>query len=165
MSITKRKIKSQSTNKDTGEVHETITTQTEYIYRRPVNGYKGTYMNTLLSIVERSKMAGRLFRVLVHNVNDYNRVEVKWSSLTDDDASNISKAKKELADHDFIAKIGKAWVLNPFMVLPRYQRDCPQAQAEVQQIWRRYVESMNDWYDGIDEDAKELYGAEPKKKE
>ena len=44
MSITKRKIKSTSVNQQTGEVHETLTTHTEHMYRRPVNGYKGVYM-------------------------------------------------------------------------------------------------------------------------
>lgn len=158
MSITKRKIKSVSVNSQTGEMHETLTTQTQYNYRRPVNGYKGAYMESVLSIIERSKTAGRLFRAIVKNVDEYNIIVCKWNSLIPEDATNISKAKKELVEHGFIAKIGKSWVLNPFMVLPKYQTQAPENQSAVQQIWKRYVENMNDWYDGIDEDAKEIYG-------
>lgn len=163
MSITKRKIKGQSVNQNTGEVHEVLQTQTTYYYQRAVNGYSGAYMKKMSDIVELGKPAQRLFFAVVHNVNDYNRVEVMWNTLSNENASNISKAKKELVEHEFIAKIGKAWVLNPFVVLARYQTQAPQVQGEVQQIWRRYVEDMNDWYDGIDEDAHELYGVKKKR--
>jgi len=158
MSITKRNIKSTSINTTTGEIHETITTHTDYNYRRAINGYKGTYMVKLAEIIEVSKSSQRLFFAIVQDVNDFNRVQAKWSALIAEPATTISKAKKELEEAGFIAKIGKAWVLNPFVVLPRYQAKAPENQSAVQQIYRRYVEDMNDWYDGIDEDAKELYG-------
>lgn len=157
MSIVKRKIKSTSVNEQTGEVHETMPTQTEHVYRRPTNGYKGAYMKRVRDIIDRSKAAQRLFFALLDNVNDYNRVNIQWNKITDDTESVISKAKKELQEHNFIAKIGKAWVLNPFIVLPRYQTKSPEIQTEVQQIYRRYVENMNDYYEGIDNDAHELY--------
>lgn len=157
MSITKKKIKSTSVNEQTGEIHQTITTQTDFVYRRPIHGYKGTYMKRLSEIVHLSKTAQRLFFALTENVNEYNRVVAKWNGLIPDNASNISKAKKELLEQDFIAKIGKAYVLNPFVVLPRYQTQSPQTQTEVQLIYNRYVHDLNDWYEGIDEDASELY--------
>lgn len=158
MSITKSKIKSTSVNSVTGEVHETMTTQTYHNYRRPVNGYNGVYMKKLSDIINISKPAQRLFFEVSRNVNDYNKLVAKWNTLSSENAANISKAKKELVDQGFIAKIGKSWVLNPFVVLPKYQTQSPEVQSEVQSIYRRYVENMNDWYEGIDEDAQELYG-------
>lgn len=157
MSINKRKIKSTSINNQTGEIHETVTVQTEHVYRRPVNGYKGVYMKKLSDIVELSKSAQRLFFALVHNVDDYNKIMVKWKETLNESDATISRAKKELVTQGFIAKIGKSWVLNPFVVLPRYQTQAPELQNAVQMIYRRYVENMNDWYEGIDEDMEELY--------
>ncbi len=158
MSVTKSKIKSTSINEQTGEVHETLTTQTQYNYRRPINGYKGVYMKKMSDIVELSKSAQKLFFTVVHNVDDYNKIVCKWNQMSSEESSNLSRYKKELEKHDFIAKIGKSWVLNPFVVLPRYQTQSPEIQNEVQQMWRRYVEDMNDWYEGIDEDKLEIYG-------
>ena len=164
MGITKRKIKAQSINSATGEIHEAVFTQTEHIYKRPVNGYIGAYMKRLADIVELSKSAQRLFFALVHNVDDYNKIVVKWKDLLEESNVNISKAKKELEEHKFIARIGKAYVLNPFVVLSKYQTQAPENQSAVQMIWRRYVEDMNDWYEEIDTDAKELYGITVKPK-
>jgi hypothetical protein len=158
MSITKRKIKSTSVNQQTGEVHETLTTQTDHIYRRPTNGYKGVYMKKMSDIVELTKPAQKLFFAIVHNVDDYNKVTAKWNTLSEAESSNLSRYKKELVTHGFLAKIGKSWVLNPFVVLPRYQTQAPELQSAVQMMYRRYVEDMNDWYEGIDEDKEELYG-------
>jgi hypothetical protein len=164
MSITKRKIKAQSINNVTGEIHEAVYTQTEHIYKRPVNGYIGAYMKRLADIVDVSKSAQRLFFALVHKVDDYNKVIAKWKDLLDESDANISKAKKELEEHKFIARIGKSYVLNPFVVLSKYQTQAPENQGAVQMIWRRYVEDMNDWYEDIDDDAKELYGVAIKPK-
>lgn len=158
MRLAKRKVKSTSVNGITGEVHETLTTQNDHIYRRPVNGYKGAYMKKMSDIVDISKSAQRLFFAIVHDVDDYNKVMSKWNKISTESTVNISKAKKELEENEFIAKIGKSWVLNPFVVLPRYQTQAPELQNAVQQIYRRYVEDMNDWYEGIDVDAQELYG-------
>lgn len=158
MSITKRKIKSTSVNVQTGEIHETLTTQTEHMYRRPVNGYKGTYMKKMSDIVELSKPAQRLFFAVVQNVDDYNKIVAKWNKMSNEESSNLSRYKKELVTHEFIAKLGKSWVLNPFVVLPRYQTQAPELQNAIQMIYRRYVENMNDFYEGIDEDKEELYG-------
>ena len=163
MGIAKRKIKSTSVNQTTGEVHETLTIHTEHLYQRPVNGYKGAYMKKMSDIVELSKSAQRLFFAIVHNVNDYNKVISKWNQISDEPTANISKAKKELEKHEFLAKIGTSWVLNPFVVLPKYQTQAPELQNAVQMIYRRYVENMNTWYEGIDEDAKELYGVKTAK--
>ena len=158
MKVTKRKIKAQSTNGTTGEIHEAVYTQTDHVYRRPVNGYKGAYMKRLVDIVELSKPAQRLFFALVHNVDDYNKVIAKWNKMSSEESSNLSRYKKELETGGFIAKIGKSYVLNPFVVLPKYQTQSPEIQNEVQMIYRRYVENMNDWYEGIDEDVEEIYG-------
>lgn len=156
--IAKKKIKSESVNQITGEMHETLTTHTEYRYKRPNSGYKGVYMKRLADIVEVSKPAQRLFFAIVHNVDDYNKVITKWNKISDDNASNISKCKKELIDNNFLAKIHKSYVLNPFVALPRYQTNAPENQSAVQQIYNRYVENMNDWYEDIDRDAMDLYG-------
>ena len=158
MGIAKRKIKAHSFNSITGEIHDAVYTQTELIYKRPINGYIGAYMKRLADIVDLSKSAQRLFFALVRNVDDYNKVIAKWKDLLAESEVNISKAKKELEEHQFIAKIGKSYVLNPFVVLSKYQTQAPENQGAVQAIWRRYVEDMNDWYDEIDDDAKELYG-------
>lgn len=158
MSITKRKIKSTSVNQKTGEVHETVTVQTEHLYRRPVNGYKGAYMKKLSDIVDLSKSSQRLFFSLVHNVDDYNKIIIKWKETLSESDAVISRAKKELVEQGFIAKIGKSWVLNPFVVLPRYQTQAPELQNAVQLMYNRYVYNMNDFYEGIDEDVKEIYG-------
>ena len=158
MNVAKKKIKVQSHNTETGEMHETLVTQIEHVYRRPLNGYKGAYMKKLSEIVEVSKSAQRLFFAIVQNVNDYNKLITKWNTLSEEDAGNISKAKKELVENGFIAKIGKSWVLNPYVVLPRYQTKAPEYQGEIQQIWTRYNENLSEWYEGIDVDAQELYG-------
>jgi len=160
MSIAKRKVKVTSHNEYTGEVHTIMADQTTYNYKRPDNGYTGAYMKRMSEIVELSKPAQRLFFQTVQNVNEYNRVANKWNKISPEATATISRAKKELEEHQFLAKIGKAWVLNPYVLLPKYQTQAPQVQNEVQQIWRRYVEDMNDWYEGIDDDAAELYGVE-----
>lgn len=158
MSIVKKKIKHMSKNEDTGEVHEILTTQTEYVYRRPTSGYKGVYMKRLSEIVELSKNSQRLFFAIVNNVDDYNRLKTKWNTLLPDcDSSAISKSKKELIEKDYVAKIGKYYVLNPFVTLPRYQTNAPEMQNAIQMIYNRYVHNMNDWYEDIDYDMERIF--------
>lgn len=157
MKVVKKKIKVESVNKFTGEVHKTIATQVEHVYRRPLSGYKGVYMKRLADIVDLTKPAQRLLFSLIDNVDDYNRLKVKWNCLVEDDAGNISRAKKELMEKDFVAKIYSCYVLNPFVVLPRYQTQAPEYQGEIQQIYERYIHDIDTWYDGIDEDAEKLY--------
>ena len=89
-------------------------------------------MKRLADIVDLSKSAQRLFFALVRNVDDYNKVIAKWKDLLAESEVNISKAKKELEDHQFIAKIGKSYVLNPFVVLSKYQTQAPENQGAVQ---------------------------------
>lgn len=158
MSIVKKKIKHMSKNEDTGEVHEILTTQTEYVYRRPISGYKGVYMKRLSEIVELSKNSQRLFFAIVSNVDDYNRLKTKWNTLLPDiDSSAISKSKKELIEKDYVAKIGKCYVLNPFVTLPRYQTNAPEMQNAIQMIYNRYVHNMNDLYEDIDYDMERIF--------
>ena len=158
MSIVKKKIKHTSKNENTGEVHEILTTQIEYVYRKPISGYKGVYMKRLSEIVELSKNSQRLFFAVVSNVDDYNRLKTKWNTLLPDcDSSNLSKSKKELIEKDYIAKIGKCYVLNPFVMLPRYQASAPEMQNAIQMIYNRYVHNMNDWYEDIDNDMNILF--------
>lgn len=158
MSIVKKKIKHMSKNENTGEVHEILTTQTEYVYRRPISGYKGIYMKRLSEIVELSKNSQRLFFAIVSNVDDYNRLKTKWNTLLSDcDSSAISKSKKELIEKDYVSKIGKYYVLNPFVTLPRYQTNAPEMQNAIQMIYNRYVHNMNDWYEDIDYDMERIF--------
>lgn len=142
----------------TGEVGNTIIALSDYTDRKyPNKGYNSMYVNKLEGLMDLSKTAQRLFFAIIKNVDEWNRIIGRWKDFTDDPVPNISKAKKELMEAGFIAKLGKAWVLNPYIVLPRYQKNYMNSQYEVQQIWTRYVEDMNAYYDGIDDDAEELY--------
>lgn len=115
-------------------------------------------MKRLSEIVELSKNSQRLFFAVVSNVDDYNRLKTKWNTLLPDcDSSNLSKSKKELVEKDYIAKIGKSYVLNPFVMLPRYQASAPEMQNAIQMIYNRYVHNMNDWYEDIDNDMNILF--------
>lgn len=145
-------------NENTGEVGSmTIATYEDINRRYPMNGHKQAYFGTLEQIVDLSKTAQKLFFALVRNVDEWNRVIGKWKDLTSEPANYVSKAKKELEEAEFIAKIGKVWVLNPYIALPKYQKNYPNSQYEVQRIWTLYIEDADAYYEGIHEDAKELY--------
>jgi hypothetical protein len=117
------------------------------------------YMAKIEDLIELSKSAQRLFFALTRNVDEHNRILGKWNTFTEDPADNISKAKKELQQAEFIGKIGKYWVLNPYVVLPKYQRPPDQdSQYEVQKIWTRELEDANAYYDGIEQDKINLFG-------
>lgn len=145
------------TNPNTGEVSSQVINTTEFYTNKPNKGYQGIYMRELKQIVELGKSSQRLFFALVENVDQYNRIIGKWSTFTEDPPNYISKAKKELEEAGFIAKIGKAWVLNPYIVLPKYMNNLAENQYQTQKIWSLYVEDMNVHYEGIAQDAKELF--------
>ncbi len=146
-------------NQNTGEVGSMAVTIAEDINRRyPMNGHKQVYVTQLENLTEVSKTAQRLFFALIKNVDEWNRIVGKWKDFIDAPANHISTAKKELDEAGFISKLGKCWVLNPYVALPKYQKNYPNSQYEAQRIWTRYLEDANAYYDGIDADAIELYG-------
>jgi hypothetical protein len=147
----------ETTNPITGEVGRHEQRQTELNLKYPKNGYKGTYMQDLSKIIDLTKGAQRLFFALIDNVDDHNIIIGKWSTFVEERPDNISKAKKELDEAGFIAKIGKVWVLNPFIVLPKRAKNT-ENQYQTQQIWTRYIEDTDAYYDGIDQDANQLFG-------
>lgn len=147
-----------SVNQNTGEVTSQVISVTDYYPNRPNNGYQGIYMKQLKDIVLLNKVAQRLFFAIIEHVDQYNRIIGKWSTFTDDAPNYISIAKKELTEAGFIDKIGTVWVLNPYVVLPKYMNNMAENQYQTQQIWSRYIENMNVWYEHIDKDAQELFG-------
>jgi hypothetical protein len=156
----KRLKKVETINESTGEVGSYVMNTIDYQPKYPQTGYQGAYMKSLRDIVDFSKSAQRLFFAIADNTDCHNIIIGKWSTFTEDPPANISKAKRELEEHGFIGKIGKVWVLNPYIVLPKRSNAFNENQYASQRIWTRYMEDANAWYDGIDEDAKDLYGVE-----
>lgn len=146
-------------NHNTGEVGSLgicITDNTDRRY--PMQGHSQVYCTKLENIIELSKNAQKLFFALTHKVDESNIIIGKWKDFIDAPANRISTAKKELIEQGFVAKLGKVMVLNPYVVLPKYQKQNPNSQYEIQRIWTRYLEDANAYYDGIDNDAHILYG-------
>lgn len=156
------KIKAKAvitTNMNTGEVTEQYQETYDIQKRHPQKGYKGIYMKELAQIIEVSKSAQKLFFALINYVDENNTIVGKWSSFTDMRPDTVSKAKKELDNAGFIGKIGKVWVLNPYVVLPKHDK-YTSSQYNIQRIWTRYMEDANAYYPEIDQDAHDIYGVE-----
>ncbi len=119
-------------------------------------------MPAIEDIVDLSKPAQKLFFGLVKGADRYGRLDFTLKSagkaiLDTDSSPYLSKIRRELKDAGFIGKLGDYWVINPLLVAPRYDRDDPNLQWRIQQIWKRENIDRDVWYDGIDEDFNELF--------
>ena len=114
----------------------------------PVNSKDRTmiYMNDFTRIIELNKTEQLMFFAILQNCDGYNIVKSSWKDIAKDitsDQSRISKTIKQLKDLNFIAKIEGKYMVNPFIVLPRYDRNERESQWLCQQVWKLYTEDMN----------------------
>ena len=107
---------------------------------------RSVYMNDLSKIVNLNKTEQLMLFAIFNNVNEYNIVISKWNDIAKDitdDPSRISKVIKVLKEQKFIAKIESKHMVNPYIVLPKFRKEDPEAQWLVQQLWSLYTEDMN----------------------
>ena len=114
----------------------------------PVNSKDRTmiYMNDFTRITELNKTEQLMFFAILQNCDGYNIVKSSWKDIAKDitsDQSRISKTIKQLKDLNFIAKIEGKYMVNPFIVLPIYDRNERESQWLCQQVWKLYTEDMN----------------------
>lgn len=165
------KTKGEFTNKDTGEVFGIeMTNVAKAFVRHPINSKskRTVYMDQFERILELTKTQQILLFELLKNVDDYNILTKSFkevgAKITSDD-SRLSKEVKALKDTEFISKIEKVWMINPFYVLPSYSNSEPEKYWKLQQIWKLYNEDCNITWENMDYDIEEIINhSRPKSK-
>lgn len=165
------KAESQFINQVTGEVFGLETSIKANEFKRNEirsKNKRNVYMDQFEKILELSKTQQTLLFELLKNVDDYNILiksfkDVAIKITTDD--SRLSKEVKALKETGFISKIEKAWMINPFYVLPQYNPKEPEKYFKLQQIWKLYNDDCNVYWDGMENDIEEILNhSRPKSK-
>ena len=165
------KTKGEVTSAITGEVLSIeMTNIAKAFVRHPINSKskRTVYMDQFERILELTKTQQILLFELLKNVNEYNILTKSFkevgSKITSDD-SRLSKEVKALKDTNFIAKIEKVWMINPYYVLPSYNSSEPEKYWKLQQIWNLYNEDCNVTWETMNSDIEEILNhSRPKSK-
>ena len=116
-------------------------------------------MDKFEKILELTKTQQTLLFEILKNVDRYNIITKTFKdiavNITNDD-SRLSKEVKALKDHDFISKIEKVYMLNPFYVLPCYEKEVPEKYWKLQQIWNLYNVNKDTYWETMDSDIEEI---------
>lgn len=134
---------------ETGEIQSIqVENNISQVSMFPVNSKDRTmiYMNDFTRITELNKTEQLMFFAILQNCDGYNIVKASWKDIAKDitsDQSRISKTIKQLKDLNFIAKVESKHMVNPFIVLPKYDKNERESQWLCQQVWKLYTEDMN----------------------
>ena len=146
--------------------------------RYPINGHKAqVYMkrsreshmksnhNYPRSLEEAALLLNKTELLMLLNITVDNRgiIRKKWNRIAEDmpiekkSASYISKIKRGLENKGFILKYNKMYMLNPYVVLPQYDKDDVNAQYEAQRIWTHLTEDKDAGFEGMEEVIEKIF--------
>lgn len=158
-------------NKETGEVLALkIKSSVNVMHKHPINSKlkRTTYMEQFEKILNLTKTQQTLLFEILKNVDKYNVLIKTFKdiavNITNDD-SRLSKEVKALKEHGFIAKIEKVHMLNPFYVLPVYEKLEPEKYWMLQQLWNLYNVDKDTYWETMESDIENVINySKPKAK-
>ena len=116
---------------------------------------KGTklYLTTMLDM--HNVLSKKEFTLIVSAYDDVKTIDkqnillLSFKDITSElDPRRRSEMKKKLLDNNILLDYRKKLMFNPFIFAPRNDKNTPNHQFKVQQVWKYLVEDMNKNYDG-----------------
>ena len=129
--------------------------------RFPTQGQKmyDTGLVKLLKVLSNSEI---LRLVQMHEatavVGKHNILQIPFRAATPDmNPSTRSKLKRKLVEEGVIHEFSKTQImLNPYMFLPRKDKNIHNSQYMTQRLWKYVVEDSDSYIDGLDEFQEEI---------
>lgn len=149
------------TNLETGEVLSTDLKlpDTKFIQR----GYKmyNYGIDYIIDNFTKSEMKRIMKLYDKHTVDYYNMLILPFNQLTPDlHPSDRSKFKRKLIDKRIIQIYNKRMMLNPFIFVPKGDKNIQNCNHLTQQVWKYMFEDVNNWSDRIELHAEHIFGAD-----